>query len=191
MSPPRLRPRCKLGERVRRLVKAVHDELRLWTAQPAQVWFTKSAGVALSTTAVGKLLSAIGPSRALDIPDPVVGVPFRQLLVLVGLVELAIAFFCLFTDNGRFSLLALAWVATNFLLYRLTLWFAGWHHPCACMGSLAGMLHLSDRAADNIMKGMLVYLLLGSYGVLFWQSRAERRARLRAREEKQEEGFGD
>ena len=31
------------------------------------------------------------------------------------------------------------------------------------MGALAGVLHLSDRAPDNIMKGVLAYLLIGSY----------------------------
>jgi hypothetical protein len=43
------------------------------------------------------------------------------------------------------------------------------------MGSLAGALHLSDQAADNIMKGVLAYLLIGSYALLFAQWRAARR----------------
>ena len=33
------------------------------------------------------------------------------------------------------------------------------------------MLHLSDQAADNIMKVILAYLLIGSYGILFWEWR--------------------
>ena len=82
-----------------------------------------------------------------------------------------IAFFCLFTDRRQLILLAFAWLATNFLVYRLGLWFIGWHRPCACMGSLAGILHLSDQAADNIMKGLLAYLLVGSYGMLLWEWR--------------------
>jgi hypothetical protein len=44
------------------------------------------------------------------------------------------------------------------------------------MGSLAGMLHLSDQAGDNIMKGVLVYLLIGSYGMLLWEWRRRRAA---------------
>jgi hypothetical protein len=138
-------------------------------------WFERSAGVILLTTGLAKAFSAIGHARALDVADPLIGIAFRQLLLLVGLAELLIAFFCLFTDKRRFSLLAVAWMSTNFLVYRLGLWFIGWHHPCACMGSLAGILHLSDRAADNIMKGVLAYLLIGSYGILLWQWRAARR----------------
>ena len=133
------------------------------------------AGLALAATAFGKAFSAIGPARALDALDPLIGIPFRQLLLLVGLVELLIAFFCLLTDKRRFSLLAVAWISTNFLVYRLGLWFIGWHRPCGCMGSLSAMLHLSPHAADNIMKGVLAYLLIGSYLLLVLQWRAARR----------------
>jgi hypothetical protein len=129
--------------------------------------FLISAGVLLAVTAVAKMFSAIGPARALDLPDPLLGLPFRQLLLLVGIVELLIAFFCLFTDRHRLSLRAVGWISTNFLVYRLGLWLIGWHHPCACMGKLAGVLHLSDQAADNIMKGVLTFLLVGSYLLLF------------------------
>jgi hypothetical protein len=137
-------------------------------------WFVVSAGVLLAATALGKAFSSIGPVRALDAPEPLTGIPFRQLLLLVGLAELLIAFFCLLTDKRRLSLAAIAWLSTNFLVYRLGLWFIGWHHPCACMGSLAGMLHLSDQAADNIMKLVLAYLQIGSYGILLWEWRRAR-----------------
>jgi hypothetical protein len=137
-------------------------------------WFSKSAGVALAVTGLAKASSAIGPARALDVPDPLIGISFRQLLLLVGLAELLIAFFCLFTDKRQFSLLAVGWISTNFLVYRLGLWFIGWHRPCGCMGSLSDMLHLSPRAADNIMKLVLAYLLVGSYWFLFRQWRQRR-----------------
>jgi hypothetical protein len=139
-------------------------------------WFVLSFGIILGITGIGKVFSATGPARLLDTTDPLTGIPFRHLLLLVGLVELLNAFFCLFTNRRRLSLVAVAWLSTNFLVYRLGLWFIGWHHPCACMGSLAGMLHLSDQAGDNIMKGVLVYLLIGSYGMLLWEWRRRRAA---------------
>jgi hypothetical protein len=132
---------------------------------------------------LAKTLSAIGPAHALDALDPLIGIPFRLLLLLVGLVELLIAFFCLFTDKRRFSLLATAWISTNFLVYRVGLWVIGWRRPCGCMGSLADMLHLSPRAADSIMKVVLAYLLVGSYLLLFLQWRAARRRPVVAKEE--------
>jgi hypothetical protein len=137
-------------------------------------WFLKIAGSALALTGLAKAFSATGPAHALDTFDPLIGIPFRQLLLLVGLAELSIAFFCLFADRRGFSLLAVAWISSNFLVYRLGLWFIGWHRPCGCMGSLSDMLHLSPQAADNIMKGVLAYLLIGSYGILFWQWRQRR-----------------
>jgi len=131
----------------------------------------------LALTGLAKAVSAIGSARALDAADPLIGIPFRQLLLLVGLAEILIAFFCLFTDKRRFSLLAAAWISTNFLVYRLGLWFIGWQHPCHCMGSLAGVLHLSDQAADSIMKVILAYLLVGSYAALLSEWRRGRVAR--------------
>ena len=149
------------------------------TANMRLLWFIRSAGLLLATTGLAKAFSAIGAVRVLDTADPLIGIPFRQLLLLVGLAELLITFFCLFTDKQRLSLLAVAWISTNFLVYRLGLWLIGWHHPCACMGSLAGVLHLPDQAADNIMKGVLAFLLIGSYLLLLAQWR---QARLNARD---------
>lgn len=144
---------------------------------PAKRLFLVTAGVALAVTGLAKAFSAIGPARALDTTDPLVGIPFRQLLLLVGLSELLIAFFCLFTDKRRLSVLAVAWISTNFLVYRLGLWFIGWHRPCGCMGNLTGILHVSPRLADDIMKMVLAYLLVGGYGTLFWQWRQRRAPR--------------
>jgi len=141
--------------------------------------FIGTAGAVLVATGLAKGFSAIGPARALDTADPLIGISFRQLLLLVGLVELLIAFFCLFTERRRFSVLALAWISTNFLVYRIGLWFIGWHRPCGCMGSLTDLLHISPRVADNIMKAVLAYLLIGSYAILFRQCR-QRRAQERA-----------
>ena len=136
--------------------------------------FILAAGGALAATGAAKAFSAIGPARALDATDPLIAIPFRQLLLLVGLGELLIAFFCLFTDRRRCSLLAVTWISTNFLVYRLGLWFIGWHRPCGCMGNLTDLLHISPQLADNIMKVVLAYLLAGSYGILLWQWRQAR-----------------
>ncbi len=146
---------------------------------PKQSLFLGSAGGALAVTGLSKVLSTIGTARVLDTFDPLTGMRFRQLLLLVGLTELFIGFTCLFTKYRRLSLLAVAWLSTNFVVYRVGLWLVGWHRPCGCMGSLSEMLHLSAHAADSIMKAVLTYLLLGSYGILFWQWR-QRRAHERA-----------
>ena len=132
-------------------------------------WFVWSAGVLFVITGLAKAFSATGSARALDVTDPIIGIPFRHLMLAVGLLELFIAFFCPFTDKRQFSLLAVVWLATNFVIYRLGLWWMGWHRPCGCLGNLTDLLGISPHTADTIMKGVLAYLLIGSYGLLLWQ----------------------
>lgn len=129
-------------------------------------FFVVSGGVLLFLTGVAKAWSAIGPARALDVADPIFGVPVRQLMLCVGLVELFIAFFCLFTNKQQFSLLAMAWLATSFVVYRIgVVWIHG-HRPCGCLGNLTDALHITPQTADAIAIVILVYLLIGSYGLL-------------------------
>jgi len=132
-------------------------------------WFVWSAGVLFVITGLAKAFSATGSARALEVADPIIGIPFRHLLLLVGLLELCIAFFCLFTDKRQFSLLAVTWLATNFVVYRVGLWWMGWHRPCGCLGNLTDLLGISPHTADTIMKLVLAYLLIGSYGFLLWR----------------------
>jgi hypothetical protein len=143
--------------------------------QALNTYFLMSAGAVLGATGLAKLFTASGPTRILDAPEPVFGITFRQLLLLVGLGELLIAYFCVFTDRQRLGLLAVAWISTNFVLYRLAIWFSGWQGPCHCMGSLTDVLHIPPGAANNIMMGVLACLLLGSYAILFRQWKRGRR----------------
>lgn len=131
-------------------------------------WFLPSAAVVLALTGLAKVWSTFGSVKLLAVVEPIVGIPFRWMLLAVGVVELVVAGICFFSRNQRLATLLVAWLATNFLVYRLGLWWMDWRHPCGCMGNLAGVLHLSDQTADSIMKVVLAYLLLGSYGLLLW-----------------------
>jgi hypothetical protein len=138
------------------------------------VWFLWIAGMVFLLTGAAKILADFGGAKLLSGVDPILGITYKHLLPMVGLMELAVAVVCLV---GRIRLAIktamVAWLATNFLVYRLGLWCIGWEHPCACMGNLAAALHLSDQQADLIMRGILVFLLAGSYGLLLveWRSR--------------------
>jgi len=135
-------------------------------------WVIRSAVVLLAIAGLAKVWSAIGRSKVLTVVDPVTGLQFGHLMLAVGLLELAIAGVCLFGKAQKLSLALIAWLATNFVVYRLGLWWMGWHKPCSCLGNLTDALHLSPTAADNLMKVILAYLLLGSYGALLsnWRS---------------------
>jgi len=61
------------------------------------------------------------------------------------------------------------------VVYRLGLWWMHWHRPCSCLGNLTDALHISPQVADNVMKVLLAYLLIGSYGLLIWKRWLERK----------------
>lgn len=132
-------------------------------------WFNLSAAAVLILTGAAKVWSAFGRIKLLDIADPITGIAFGHLMLAVGVLELVIAGICLFGKSHKLSLGLIAWLATNFVVYRCGLWWVGWKKPCSCLGNLTDALHLSPQLANNIMKVILAYLLIGSYGLLFWQ----------------------
>lgn len=136
--------------------------------------FAISAGLILGLTGLAKVWSAFGDVRLLTLVDPIVGISFRHLMQAVGGAELAIAAVSLFTKANRLATVLVAWMATNFLVYRIGLWWMGWKKPCGCLGNLTDVLHISPHTADIIIKVLLAYLLIGSYGLLIWEWRQRR-----------------
>jgi hypothetical protein len=131
-------------------------------------WFIFSAGAILLLTGLAKLISAFGTAHIFQMSDPILRISFRNLFLLVGGVELLISLICFF--YGKHPMLQaslIAWLATNFAIYRLCLFEIGYQKPCSCLGSLTGVLHIPSETADSIMKIILVYLLTGSYLTLF------------------------
>jgi len=135
-------------------------------------WFIRGAVVILAVTGLAKLWSVSAPGKMLLVADPITGLAFGRLLLLVGLAELALAAVCVFGRSPRLKLVLIAWLATNFVVYRLGLWWMGWKKPCGCLGNLTDALHLSPQSVELIIKILLAYLLAGSYALLLWQWRA-------------------
>jgi hypothetical protein len=129
--------------------------------------FISSAGACLLLTAAAKLISTFGEAHVLQAREPLLGIAFRDLFWLVGSIELAVGLFCLFGKRVGMQAALVAWLGTNFVLYRLGLWWVGYQKPCGCMGNLTDALHITPRTADTIMKVVLVYLLIGSYTTLY------------------------
>jgi predicted neutral ceramidase superfamily lipid hydrolase len=121
----------------------------------------------MAITGIAKIWSGLGNSKFLAVVDPIVGIQFGQLILLVGVAEIAIALVCFLSKKQTLALGLVAWISTNFVVYRLGLWWIAWHRPCSCLGNLTDALHISPQTADNIMKVVLAYLLIGSYGALF------------------------
>jgi hypothetical protein len=136
--------------------------------------FLYSAGVLLLVTALAKIVSALGSARVLQNPEPILGVPFRTVFWIVGALEFMVALVCFFGRRLTVQAGLVAWLATNFVVYRLGLLWIGYHKPCGCLGNLTDALHVSPQTVDTAMKIILAYLLVGSYGALYWLWRQNR-----------------
>ena len=152
--------------------KSMSEENTSGTPRPTFVRrFVGSSSVILGITGLGKIWSGLGNSKFLAVIDPILGIKFGHLMLAVGLAEIAVAAVCFFSKRQTSALGLVARISTNFLVYRLGLWVMNWKRPCGCLGNLTDALHISPQTADNIMKLVLAYLLIGSYGLLLWQWR--------------------
>lgn len=139
----------------------------------ANVFNFSAAGI-LVFTGIAKIWSGLGNSKFLAVVDPIIGIKFGQLMLAVGAAEIVVALVCFFSKRQTLALGLVAWMSTNFVVYRLGLWWMDWHRPCSCLGNLTDALHLRPETADNIMKVLLAYLLIGSYGLLICRWRKSR-----------------
>lgn len=134
-----------------------------------------SSGLILGLTGVAKLWSALGTSRALIIADPLLGISYEHLLAVVAVIEIVAATLCFFGRSREVAVASVAYLSTNFLIYRIGLWWIGWKQPCGCMGSLTDALHIRPQTADHIALVLLIYMATASYALLFRQWRSEQK----------------
>jgi hypothetical protein len=87
----------------------------------------------------------------------------RQVLFLAAAAELGIVWMVWRSGPELIRLGLLAWISTGFLIYRLGLWWIGHQGSCDCSGVLRHAAGISPETANAIMKGVLFYLLAGSY----------------------------
>lgn len=131
--------------------------------------FIWGAGGLLLVTAFVKMISAYQPAPYLNLRDPLFEfLTNRQVLAGAAVVELIIVILLLWIRTPSKKLALIAWLASTFFLYRI---FVGWVKepgfvPCPCLGNAAAWLRLSPVQLDWVTKGILVYLLLGSYSLL-------------------------
>lgn len=115
------------------------------------------------------MLDGLERAQALDLPDPLSGIPFRYLLLATGIMELIVSWLCLFTDKRRLSLSLMMWLTWSLAAYRVGLWTMGWPHPWAFVGGLADLLHASPARADAVLLALNLYPLAGSV-IMLWSS---------------------
>jgi predicted RNA-binding Zn-ribbon protein involved in translation (DUF1610 family) len=133
-----------------------------------------SAGTLLAITGILYILEVFSKAQNLDIADPILGLPFRMIILLFGLLELLVAGFCLFTTRRIVSIWLIHWLVAQFILYRICLWQIGWAHPIAFVSVVTDMLPVSAQTADILTGMATVSFLVGS----IWSLVKLRQARL-------------
>jgi len=131
-------------------------------------FFIYSAGGILLSAALIRFLIAAGNLQVLSLPEPVLGIPLRYAVLTVGGIELTVALICLFDKLVGLQIGWLAWLATNFVLFRIFLLSMQCHPQGTCIGSLTDPLHLARGTTGLVIRFIPVYLLLGSYAAVAW-----------------------
>jgi len=126
-------------------------------------YFSYAAGGILLMAALIRFVIASGDAQILSRPDPLLGVQLRYAMLAVGIIELAVAWFCLFGKSVGLQCAWLAWLGTNYLVVQTGL---GWAH-CSpqgtCLGSLTDPLQLSRGMTGGFMAVLPLGLAFGSY----------------------------
>ncbi len=149
-------------------------------------YFLISVGSILLITGAAKIYSALGSARLLDTWDPIfgpsLGLTFRHLLFLVGVLELLLAYGCMFQrvtqGVGLYLVVCLAVVC---FVYRTGLSLVNWQGACPCLGRLSDALRISPEGVDRMMKGVLAYMFVGGFALSALWVRHRRRTRRAAR----------
>ena len=147
------------------------------SSKPVFRAFIYSAGGILLAAALMRFLIAAGTAQALTLPEPMLGIPLRYAVLIVGGLELTVALICLFGKQVGLQIGWLAWLATDFVVYRIGLFMLHCHPQATCIGSLTDPLHLSRGTTGLIIGFLPFYLLLGSYAALIWLWLEGRRAK--------------
>ena len=131
-------------------------------------FFIYSVAGILLITSVAKMISSGGDAKVLRVLDPIFSISFRAEFWIVGGVELSLAILLFKLKSIPLRVGLITWLGTMFLLYRLGLILINYQKPCTCLGTLTASLHISPSFADNVMRIIVCYMLLGGTTILFW-----------------------
>jgi hypothetical protein len=118
----------------------------------------------LSLTAIFKLFTLLTRADSLNGYDPVFGLKFKFLLLLVVNIELLVVVGCVFIRKTRNKLIAITWLSGCFLLYKVGIYAVDWKPSCNCLGFLSDLLSLSDHHAGII--STIISIIMFSSGII-------------------------
>ena len=131
-------------------------------------YFIFSAGAILLAAALTRFLTAASQAQVWTLPDPVLGIPLRYAVLMVGTFELVVALICLFGKRIGLQVGLLAWLAINCLVFQIGAYAMHLHWQATGIGSLTDPLQLTRGITGIIIGFIPLYLLVASGTASFW-----------------------
>jgi DNA-directed RNA polymerase subunit RPC12/RpoP len=144
--------------------------------KPIKFFIISAGGILLGASLV-RFIVALEHMQVLAVPEPLLGIPLRHTVFLVGICELVVALICLFGRSLKLQLIWLFWLLANYFTYRIILHFSGIHPQGTCIGSLNDPLHLHEGNSAVFFGLLPYYLLFISLLALCWFWRESRIAK--------------
>jgi hypothetical protein len=139
--------------------------------------FIFSCCVLLTLTGLAKLYSATGNAEILDLADPLLGVSNGTVFLTAGALELSVAAYLLLGENNIRRCACIFWLALNFFLYRVGIYWLNLGKACPCVGTLGEKLErlgLKPEMTNWLLKMVIVYMLTGGVFFLIAELRRQR-----------------
>jgi hypothetical protein len=137
-------------------------------ARPTFIFTHSAAALLLLAASALFLINLTGPVHLVLPRDPVTGISLRYLFWIAGGIAVLVASFCLFSERPGRSIPWVAWLATNFLIYRIGLYVEGCHSLTGFLACATYAFALPAKDASVLVDVAFGYLLIGSYGVILW-----------------------
>ena len=116
-------------------------------------------GIIVIFTGIVKLFSVFSNAKILEILDPVTGLSYSMLMLLVGIVEAFAGIFVIKYRRMLCASLLLLWLALNILLYKLIFWYQGFSDPCPCLGNVIDYIGIDPDFSENIAFVILMSMI--------------------------------
>jgi disulfide bond formation protein DsbB len=110
-------------------------------------FFLRSVAILLFFSAIAKLVALFGNSEVLKFSDPVLLVSHRIVFLGASVLELLLAFFCLYAKDFQIALYFILTLGICFGLYHFGMHVLQVTRDCSCFGDTTALLHISSDTA--------------------------------------------
>ena len=133
-----------------------------WDIKIIQNSVIHSVVIILLVTAAAKFVSAAGSNPILALPDDLLGISTRSVLVIGGALELLVIIALAIVRSELAKLSVIAWLGSIFAFYRLGKSILPSQSYCPCLGTITQQLGIAEPLAERLMLGVFAYLFIGS-----------------------------